>query len=426
MLATDIFATNGYFAHGYGTRYKGMAGAGTALSLGPLGVATNPASLSFLGKELYLGAALFNPNREYTVKGNPSGFPFTFGLAPGTVESGSKVFVVPSAAVSLPISGGSVLGLAIYGNGGMNTNYDAPTFGAKPTGVDLVQLFVAGTFATQFAPGQAVGVTGIFSFQRFKAEGLGAFGGFSSDASKLTNNDYSNSTGFGARVGYMGKFGDLFSVGASYQTKISMSQFDEYAGLFAEQGDFDIPASWNVGIAIHATPKLTFAADVQQIMYSDIKSIANRMDLQNNPPFIPNPNADPQNPNTYFMPNPNFKPLGSDDGWGFGWEDMTVYKFGVQFQATEGLTLRGGFSTGSQPIPTSEVLFNILAPGVIEQHITVGFTKVLTPKVSLNGSVMYAPSNTVEGPNQMEAPGQQTIELKMNQFEGELSVSIAL
>jgi hypothetical protein len=35
--------------------------------------------------------------------------------------------------------------IAMYGNGRMNTNYESPTFGMTPTGVDLSQLFVAPT-----------------------------------------------------------------------------------------------------------------------------------------------------------------------------------------------------------------------------------------------------------------------------------------
>jgi hypothetical protein len=40
-----------------------------------------------------------------------------------------------------------------------------------------------------------------------------------------------SATGFGARFGYLGNFHPAFSLGASYQTKINMGQFDSYAGL---------------------------------------------------------------------------------------------------------------------------------------------------------------------------------------------------
>lgn len=40
----------------------------------------------------------------------------------------------------------------------------------------------------------------------------------------------------------------MFSVGASYQTKMVKTDFDRYSGLFADQGGFDIPANWQAGV----------------------------------------------------------------------------------------------------------------------------------------------------------------------------------
>lgn len=398
-------ATNGYFSHGYGIKYKGMAGAGIALRLGPLGPATNPAALVFGKKSYDVSLSFFNPNRQYTVTGNPSGFPGTFGLAPGTIESGSTLFVIPSLSANWALNDNSSFGVSIYGNGGMNTNYDNQTFGFKPTGVDLSQLFVAPTFAFKAGAKHSFGVTPILAYQRFEANGLRAFGGFSSSPTKLTDNEHANSIGFGGRVGYLGEWMDFLSVGASYQTKVKMGEFDNYAGLFAEQGDFDIPANWTVGVAL-GFEQMGFVLDVQQMMYSDIKSVGNPMDLRSNSPILPT-----------GAPNPNFQPLGSDNAWGFGWEDMTVVKGGVYFQTSGGWTWRAGYSAGKQPIPESEVLFNILAPGVIEKHLTVGFSKALRGDKEISFVAMRAFSNSVSGGNPLEVPGRQTIELKMDQWE---------
>jgi long-chain fatty acid transport protein len=401
--ASGLYATNGYFSHGYGIRYKGLAGAGVALRLGPLGPATNPAALAGMKKRYDFSLSLFNPNRQYTVTGAPSGPPF-FGLAPGTLESDGKLFVIPSLAANWMLSDNSSIGVSIYGNGGMDTNYDSPTFGFKPTGVDLSQLFVAPTFAFKAAAKHSFGVTPILAFQRFEANGLKAFGPFSSAPDKLSNNSADPAFGFGARVGYLGEWMDFLSVGASYQTKVKMGEFNDYAGLFAEQGDFDIPANWTVGIGL-GFEQMGLAFDVQQILYSDIKSVGNPMDLRKNSPALPT-----------GAPNPNFQPLGSDNGWGFGWKDMTVVKGGIYFQTSGGWTWRAGYSKGEQPIPRSEVLFNILAPGVIEQHLTLGFTKALGGK-EIDVAIMRAFSKTVRGSNPLEVPGRQTIELKMDQWE---------
>jgi long-chain fatty acid transport protein len=408
MLSVACFATNGYFSHGYGTQNKSMAGVGVALPLNTLSAATNPAGMVFVGQRYDVSLALFNPNREYTITGTPSGL--GFGLAPGTIESDSKTFFVPAVGGNWMIDEMSSVGVSIYGNGGMNTDYDTKTFDSPlatvtaPTGVNLSQLFLGATYARKLSENHALGLTAIFSYQMFSAEGLQAFAGLSTDATKVSNNDTDNGTGFGFRVGYLGELTDGFFVGGSYQSKISMSEFSDYAGLFAEAGDFDIPASWTAGLAYELTPEFTVAADVQQILYSGIKSINNPLD-----PASLNP-----------MMNPNgFIPLGSDDAAGFGWEDVTVYKVGMQYHALPEWIFRAGFSVSEQPIPETEMLFNILAPGVVEQHITFGFSK-LFGDYELSLSVMHAFSNSISGANTLEVPGAQTIELAMDQWEVEV------
>jgi len=117
-------------------------------------------------------------------------------------------------------------------------------------------------------------------------------------------------------------------------------------------------------------------------------------------------------------------PLGTEGGAGFGWDDVDVYKLGVQWTASPDWTWRAGYSTTNQPIRSSDVLFNILAPGVVEDHFTAGFSKSMqrTPG-RFNMAVMYAPAKTVRGANPLEAPGAQTIELKMSEWEVEFGYS---
>lgn len=177
-----------------------------------------------------------------------------------------------------------------------------------------------------------------------------------------------------------------------------MSEFDKYAGLFAEQGDFDIPANWSIGLAAKATPDLTFALDLQKIYYSDVNAVGNAM-----------------------LPNLQTSLLGDNGGAGFGWEDMTVIKAGAQWKSSPEWTWRAGLSFADQPIPDSEVLFNILAPGVIETHATLGFTRALAANQDLDVALMRGFSNSVSGTNALDPA--QTIELKMDQWEIALGYS---
>jgi long-chain fatty acid transport protein len=84
---------------------------------------------------------------------------------------------------------------------------------------------------------------------------------------------------------------------------------------------------------------------------------------------------------------------------------------------------RAGYAHCDQPIPESEALINILAPGVIEDHVTAGFTTLLSPKSALHFALMRGFSSTVEGANPLEAPSQQKIKLTMDQRELELGFS---
>jgi long-chain fatty acid transport protein len=419
--AATANATNGYFSHGYSIKSKGMAGAGVAAPMDAMVPASNPAGLTEVGNRLDLGLVLFSPHRDYTIGGTPSGVLGT--LAPGKVESESEYFPIPNIGWSYQLNDDSAIGIAVYGNGGMNTDYDPVggfgTFGEPvgaltdgTTGVDLMQLFIAPTYARKVNENHSFGVTPIVAVQFFEARGLNSFGtafgcpptvpsGFciSDDDTKLTNNGHETSFGFGGRIGYLGQINEQFSIGLAWQSKIYMDELDDYAGLFAEQGGFDIPMNWTAGIAFKPVDTLTIAFDVQQIYYSDIDSIAN--------PMMPAAGlAAGGDPNSQ---------LGDDAGPGFGWDDMTIFKIGLQWDRTEQWSYRFGYSYGEQPIDSTEVMFNILAPGVIEQHLTFGFTYTFANSSELDFSFMYALEEDVTGPNPFDPA--QTIELAMDQWE---------
>lgn len=396
-------ATDGYFGVGFGTINKGFAGAGIAFYQGSL-INGNPAGAVFLGKKYQLGVDFFNPNRQYTVMGNPSGMEGTFGLTPRNVESDSKLFVIPSAGANWMLGDKSSLSFTFFGNGGMNTNYPTATFhdpSSESTGVNLAQMFSNISFSKKLGENHSLGVTGVVVYQYFKAEGLASFAPFSSDPTSLSGNGNENSFGAGFKIGYLGHLTDNFSIGATYQSKISMGELDKYSGLFAEGGDFDIPASWTAGVAWEVVSDFTVMADVKQILYGSVKSISNPM-----------------------LPNLMTSPLGTDAGAGFGWEDIMVYKLGVNYSGIDTWTFRGGISIGDNPVQKSEVMFNILAPGIIQNQLALGLSKEVGNKgAQFHLAVNYALNNSVKGLNPMDPPSGQTIEIEMNQFELELGFS---
>ena len=125
--------------------------------------------------------------------------------------------------------------------------------------------------------GHSIGIAPVIAYQRFKAEGLQAFDNplFSTSPGNVTNNGYGDSWGVGVRVGYMGQFTEQFAFGAAYASKISMGNFDKYKGLFAQQGGFDIPSNFTVGVAFRPTSQWLFALDFERIYYDDAPSVNN-------------------------------------------------------------------------------------------------------------------------------------------------------
>jgi len=437
LLLTQLaFATDGYFTLGYGARSNGMAGAGVALYGNSLFGATNPAGMVYLGKTYGISVGLFNPMRSFEVTGArsmpmPGMFPPPFGLQPGRTFSGSTFFPMPAFAANFMLGEKNALGISLYGNGGMNTDYNAKVFYSPyldgpvmpggmnpmsgieaPTGINLMQMFGAFTFSHKFNDNFSLGVSGIAAWQSFEAKGLQAFANFgmSSDPASLTNNGSSTSLGFGGKIGILANVIPQLSVGATFQTPLFMGAFKEYKGLFAEGGKFNVPANWTVGLGWKPNEKINVAFDVKQILYSKVKSVGNPLDVMALLPMVPDQNGN-------MIANPNYKPLGSDEGSGFGWKDMLVFKLGMEAYIADETQVRFGFSTGNNPVQESQVLFNILAPGVTTQHLTWGFSQYFGKK-ALDFAFVYAFNNTVRGVNPLD-PGQY-ITLQMHQYVLEL------
>jgi len=370
-IAAPVWATNGYFSHGYGMKSKGMAGAATATADDTFGGANNPAKMVWVGNRMDLGAEVFSPRRDFSS---------TAGVA---IDSEDKYFLVPEFGYNRMLRPNLSLGVSVYGNGGMNTDYPngAPYFsGTGDLGVDLMQLMLAPTLAYKVNAQHSIGISPVIAVQRFAAQGLQAFG--------VLNPGYDWSWGYGARIGWMGKLNDRLILGASYSTKIYMDEFDKYRGLFAEQGDFDIPSNWTLGIAIQATPQLRVALDYQRINYGDIKSINN--------------------------PSQSVAPFGASNGPGFGWRDVDVWKLGIEYAYSKNLTLRAGWNHGDNPITPADVTFNILAPGVIKDHLTVGFTYTLPKGDELTMAYMHAFKESVTGNNMFNPANRDTIKMYQN------------
>jgi len=475
LLATGLFvfsgaalATNGYFTHGVGTKSKGMAGTGVGsnANMGAIMTASNPALGVFVDDNWEAGLSIFSPRRSYTagpstLNGDvidlggcsPTSPQFclpSHTITPGKIDSGSEWFPIPYVAKNWSLQNGANITGAFFGRGGMNTDWDdsaasavgyfcggdplagdPPGTGQGPycdgeAGVDLMQAFLSVTYSAQVNDNFAWGIGPVLALQAFEAKGVQTFEqvtktsvstldpntGAYTVPTNLSGNGHDTTFGFGFTGGIWVGFSDAVSFGLSYTSKMSMDEFDDYADLYAEEGGFDIPASIKAGISFLASDTLRINLDIENTGFDDVDSVGNPMINLFSCPRVPG-GTDLESC------------LGGGSGAGFGWEDMTTYKIGFEWQKDEANTWRFGYSYGEQPIQEADVLFNILAPGVMEQHVTFGLSHRTASGGAWDFSLMYAPEKSITGPSLFD-PGAdfmspQMIELEMSQLEFEIA-----
>jgi len=445
LSAVPAMATNGYFTHGVGTHSKAMAGAGDASPTMAIDVANNPAAGILVKESVDVGVGVFSPARSYNttdslLNGNMG--TFTLNTPAGGVESDNDYFFIPYVASNWHLSEETSLTVAFYGRGGMNTEYNRGsatfditgmgfppqtypgTFGAGRAGVNLNQAFLELAFSAKVSDSVTVGIAPVIAYQMFKAEGLSNFAPYTKTFVEnllstgmptnpadlnLTDKGHDDSMGVGLKAGVIWSITDTFAVQAAYQTEIDMDSFDDYSDLFAEGGDFDIPATIRVGFSWAASDRLKLHFDVEETYYSKVASVANPM---TNVAGCPTAGLGGQAIDNC---------LGGSNGFGFGWDDVMVYQVGLEWspQGMENVTWRAGYNYGEQPISKENAAINILAPAVVEEHFTAGVSYDLDNDHQISVAVMYAPEKTVTGPNLFDPT--QNVSLTMDQFEIEVA-----
>lgn len=411
------FATNGMFMIGYGSKSRAMGGVGVALPQDGLAAASNPAAMAEIPMNVMrvdAAGEFFNPPRAVRVEATPISTRDPADNSLESLKSGSNIFLIPAMGGAFRFNRDLTVGMAAVG-AGLGTRYDQSCNAASPVGnyfniacnasqdrfstvgVSLMQMQMLPSAAYQYTKDQYIGVSLALAVQTFRAYGLGAgaLKSFSSEPNKLSNNGNDWSYGAGFRLGWFGKFlDDRVNLGLNYSSEVYMTRFRKYKGLFAENGHFNIPENYALGIAVKPTDKFTLAFDVQRIEWSSIRSIGN-----------PGPNVNdtvnsfnPLCPNTAIDTAPECQ-LGGKLGWGFGWEDQTVYKLGISYDYNSQWTFRAGYNYAESPIQENEILFNTLAPATVEKHLTLGlsYRPTSNPNLEISANYMHAFKNTIKG-----------------------------
>jgi len=394
LFTHSVHAINGYFAIAYGAKMTGMAGAAIAFPEDTLTAAVNPAGMSQV-EGLDIGARfLYLPrDAEFDCRG--------IGACDELVRDDSQrdYWIVPNFGWNKRLNDKSTLGVTVYGNGGINTAYRRRLFtetaervlGAPSIttdghlGVDFAQLIIATTYTYEMSPNNYIGVSPLFGIQKFSAQGLDFFQGVSSDAGSLTNRGDEVSYGLGIKLGWFYKPNDTYQFGAYYAPKMQMTKMKKYSGLLANNGEFDIPSNYGVGLAINFSKQLSVAFDVTRINYKDIEALSN-----------PVPTASELNPMIGFSAD---RLLGAKNSVGFGWKSITAYSLGVRYIFDDKITLRAGANVGEEQIPRRSALLNPITPAMPAKHLTAGFSYKNSEHSEWSFAVMHAFRNELTAQN---------------------------
>lgn len=394
----------GSYLNGAGANNRALSGAGTAFAEDGMVMALNPAGVVTLPRDGWQVGSIFLTARQTTKVGTvdpATAPPGAFALAPGSREAEPDVpaevggiFPVPFGAVHRRVDDTTSIGLVVYGNGGININYkafdnpDCPAGTPKQgyfcfgdTGSDIAQVFIAPTWSYQITPRFRVGISPELIYQTIEINGFQLFGPASSRPDKLSNNGHSNSFGYGIKLGASVDISSAVSAALVAQSKGHMQKHKEYAGLLPEQGNLDIPANIQLGLAWRASEALTLMVDFQRIYFSNVGAFGN--------------------------PGNAAGRYGDDNGPGFGWDDLTALKTGIHYKVSSQLTLRLGYTDVLQePLRRSEVVTNLLSTAVFDQRYNAGMSWQADQNNAFDIALNIVPKQTITGENP-RFPGQK-------------------
>jgi len=395
------FATNGMFLIGYGAKSRSMGGVGIGYTQDAIGGQMNPAGITspkIDAMRIDVDAMVLYTPRSVGIPDNRTNPEFQGNVL--TYDSGSNLFAIPAMGMIYKFNRKVTMGFSFVGSGGGNTRYTDPapngfnflnpeerTDVTNTLGVNLAQAQMAINLAYQINKQNTVAIAPVIGIQTFRAYGLGLFKPFSSDQENMTNKGNDWAYGAGMRLGWQGKLMDRLTAGAVYTSKIYFTDFDKYAGLFAESGNLDAPANFGLGLSLDLTDDLILAFDWQRVFYSDVASINDPIDN--------------------LAMKSGF--LGLPDGAGFGWEDQDIYKLGVKYSYNKEWDFAIGWNHNTNQIPKDQMLMSTLAPAVIKDHLTLGTTYRPSKATEWSLAYVHGFKNKVDGKADSGeiAPGKQ-------------------
>ena len=375
---------------------QSMGGAGTALPLDALGALHwNPASITGLrSSEFGFGAMVFAPVTELssTIDANAFGPGFPPTTLSGSTGSDTDVSPIPSFGfVSKEVDSPWAFGLGGFAIGGFGVDFPLtptnPIVTPQPAdgGVGFGPIFsefqlmqFCPTVALRTGSGWSFGVAptvnwATLAVSPFSAAAPDSAGRYSPGASSDAV------WGLGFQVGAFYDDADTpWDFGVSYKSKqrfqeFAINSFDSDGSPRVLHMQLDYPSILSLGLAYSGFARTRIACDVRHIDYEG----------------------------TEGFQAAGFGPDGAVTG--FGWSSIWAAAIGVEYDVTDRLRWRVGYSFNESPIDGQSIFFNSPAPALIQHHLSTGFTKEIGDCWDFSMAAKVGFENSVSGP--WHAPG---------------------
>jgi long-chain fatty acid transport protein len=368
-LSLLTLASVSMFAGGYRVSIQGQK----QLAMGHTGVAVvnsaevaffNPAGMSFLDKKFNLsvgGNALLAKTRFQSSQ---------FNQTAATDNVGTPFSIYATYKINDWVSAG----LAVYTPYGSSVAWDQDWAGAHlVNNIDLAAIFIQPTISFRVGDVFSIGggpifVQGSVNFNRnLTPNPLLSNNGSGTDVTL----DAKGITASGYNVGMMFKLSKKVTLGMDYRSEIIMearggsADFEDVptiaSGTFTDtyfSADLPLPAELTAGISYKPSDKWLFAFDYNYTKWSVYKSLD--VNFDNALPTSVNPR--------------NYK-------------DVSAYRFGAQYKASDKFTVRGGYYIDESPVQKG--YFAPETPRNNSTGYTGGFTYQLNSKLGIDMSFLY-------------------------------------
>lgn len=382
-IASDALA-QGVILQGVGPVNRAMGGAAVAAPIDAAGaIRWNPASISGMAcSEVTFGAELLLQTEDVS-----STVPTMGGPISGSTGGEPGACIIPEVAwVHRDDCSRVTYGLGIYGVAGFKANYPAsttnPVLFPQPNGLgrvyaDLQVFEVVPTVSYALTQRLSVGFSPIFATASLYADPL-----FLVDPDNANGDSgWSYPHGLGSRYHYGGAFqlgayyiaDECWRFGASIKSPTWFEDFrfhteDEVGAPRLEKLDVDLPMTISLGFSYTPNDRWLWAVDTR---YFDYK-------------------------NTNGFGPAGYTQTGA--GTGLGWDNIVSIATGLQYQYSNRLILRMGYTYQENPIPDANTFFNVASPLIIGHIGSVGASWYWRPNIMFNVAYLRGFEGEKSGP----------------------------